>query len=130
MNNYQEEDGFVFKHATKMDQGFKPLLRGLRKCLQELFQKKMGITRSKQHHMEDKEMFNNVKKFLSLSLPGKFSNEDVWGTAILIYPSLGIAKKRKMKEFSKDLNQILKLKTMLIFREAFKENNQKKVKEF
>ena len=60
----------------------------------------MDISRNKLHHLTDLEMFALVKSFLKESLPGNFTNEEVWSTTILIYPSYGIVKERKIKKIS------------------------------
>ena len=72
-----------------MDQGFKPLIRrAFRDRLEKMFEKS-GKARGK-YHFTDRKLYEQVESFMRENLLFRNPTEkEIWGTAVLIYPTKG-----------------------------------------
>lgn len=112
------------RQRIKLDQGYKPLLRGSRDTLFEMFEQSSlarGI-----YHWSDKRLFEQVKLFMQSELEGfaNPTNYEVWACALLIYPTKGI------NNACKELCDTLGNDGIRVFRTIFVNNNSTLIREF
>lgn len=98
----KKERSPVPQGRLKLDQGFKSLLRGIRKAMRVCFKNK-GLDKGK-HHWSDEKWMTNVRSFLeSMQIP-KVSDFEVAATVLLLYHSFGPSTQSKVNKEHKKAN--------------------------
>lgn len=83
----------------KLDQGFKSVLRGLRKALKAIFEKS-GLSKGK-HHWNESRWISQVEQFLNISLAIRNpTDQEVAAVVLMLYPSFGPSKEKAVDEES------------------------------
>ena len=112
----------------KLDQGFKSVLRGVRKAIRFAF-KESGLDIGK-HHWKAARWMEKGREFLEQYL--RFTNVSEWEVAainLLLYHSFGPSKAKPVNPDSV-IYQLLKDEGMRLFKQIFDNNSNQMVKEF
>ena len=112
--------------SVKLDQGYKSVLRPLRKALQKLFEKQHGLFKGR-HHWDQQKWFLRVRIFLEvcLNLRG-FDEAEVAAIILLLYPAFGPSSGTEAKKEVKKnslIFQLLQKEGMELFKTMITDNN-------
>lgn len=89
----------TYPRKIKIDQAFKPFLRGIRRCLNSLYKLSSKNANDATHyHWTDEKIYSYVKDYLEIALfngTESFSDKDVWKMVAMLHPTKATIKSSK-----------------------------------
>lgn len=118
--------------AVKLDQGYKSVLRPLRKALQNMFEKQKDLFKGR-HHWEEEKWFLRVRIFLEdrLKLRG-FNDQELAAVILMLYPAFGPSSGTEAKKPLDKTTKVFKLLSkegMELFKTMLTDNNNEELRE-